>query len=49
MASSTWAEDEIGRKWDLCITDALFKLGKCHLIFILVITFSEGVKYISCC
>lgn len=25
---ATWAEDEIGRKWDRCFTDALFKFGK---------------------
>lgn len=24
---ATWAEDEIGRKWDRCFTDALFKFG----------------------
>ncbi|XP_076636242.1 MICOS complex subunit Mic10 [Colletes latitarsis] len=27
MAGATWAEDEIGRKWDRCFTDALFKFG----------------------
>ncbi|KAK0077682.1 hypothetical protein PV325_003586 [Microctonus aethiopoides] len=25
--AGTWAEDEIGRKWDRCFTDALIKLG----------------------
>ncbi|XP_076277301.1 MICOS complex subunit Mic10 [Lasioglossum baleicum] len=25
--TTTWTEDEIGRKWDRCFTDALFKLG----------------------
>ncbi|XP_071876723.1 MICOS complex subunit Mic10 [Bombus fervidus] len=24
---ATWAEDEIGRKWDRCFTDAIFKFG----------------------
>lgn len=31
--TTTWTEDEIGRKWDRCFTDALFKLGKCCLRF----------------
>ncbi|XP_046735907.1 MICOS complex subunit Mic10-like [Diprion similis] len=25
--AGTWAEDEIGRKWDRCFTDAVLKLG----------------------
>ncbi|KAK0175615.1 hypothetical protein PV327_009355 [Microctonus hyperodae] len=25
--AGTWAEDEIGRKWDRCFTDALIKLS----------------------
>ncbi|XP_011262741.1 MICOS complex subunit Mic10 [Camponotus floridanus] len=27
MAGAVWAEDEIGRKWDRCFTDAILKLG----------------------
>ncbi|XP_015429745.1 PREDICTED: MICOS complex subunit Mic10-like [Dufourea novaeangliae] len=27
MAGTTWTEDEIGRIWDRCLTDTLFKLG----------------------
>lgn len=26
--AGTLAEDEIGRKWDRCFTDAVIKLGK---------------------
>lgn len=26
--AGAWAEDEIGRKWDRCFTDAVLKLGK---------------------
>ena len=29
---ATWAEDEIGRKWDRCFTDAIFKFGNYYLI-----------------
>ncbi|XP_012269477.2 MICOS complex subunit Mic10-like [Athalia rosae] len=25
--AGAWAEDEIGRKWDRCFTDAVLKLG----------------------
>lgn len=31
MAGATWAEDEIGRKWDRCFTDAIIKLGNYFL------------------
>ncbi|XP_031828505.1 MICOS complex subunit Mic10 [Nomia melanderi] len=27
MAGTAWTEDEIGRKWDRCFTDAIFKFG----------------------
>ncbi|XP_012235027.1 MICOS complex subunit Mic10 [Linepithema humile] len=27
MAGTMWAEDEIGRKWDRCFTDAILKFG----------------------
>ncbi|XP_069683350.1 MICOS complex subunit MIC10-like [Periplaneta americana] len=26
-ASATFAEDELGRKWDKCLTDAVLKMG----------------------
>lgn len=29
-ASATFAEDELGRKWDKCLTDAVLKMGKFH-------------------
>lgn len=29
---ATWVEDEIGRKWDRCFTDAIFKFGNYHLV-----------------
>ncbi|XP_033219314.1 MICOS complex subunit Mic10-like [Belonocnema kinseyi] len=25
--ANTWSEDEIGKKWDRCFTDAVLKLG----------------------
>lgn len=31
---ATWVEDEIGRKWDRCFTDAIFKFGNYHLVII---------------
>ncbi|KAL7303131.1 MICOS complex subunit Mic10-like [Trichogramma pretiosum] len=27
MAGTTWTEEEVGRKWDRCFADAVFKLG----------------------
>ncbi|OXU30779.1 hypothetical protein TSAR_008773 [Trichomalopsis sarcophagae] len=27
MAGTVWTEEEIGRKWDRCFADAVFKLG----------------------
>ncbi|XP_058794727.1 MICOS complex subunit Mic10-like [Phymastichus coffea] len=27
MAGTAWTEEEIGRKWDRCFADAIFKLG----------------------
>lgn len=47
MAGTVWAEDEIGRKWDRCFTDALFKLGKYYLIRILVILLRINVKDVT--
>jgi hypothetical protein len=28
-ASGTFAEDELGRKWDRCLTDVVLKTGNC--------------------
>ncbi|KAF3421168.1 hypothetical protein E2986_13849 [Frieseomelitta varia] len=44
---ATWAEDEIGRKWDRCFTDAIFKFGRKWPI----ITgggFGLGMAYANC-
>ncbi|XP_014207582.1 MICOS complex subunit Mic10 [Copidosoma floridanum] len=27
MAPTAWTEEEVGRKWDRCFADAVFKLG----------------------
>ncbi|CAB0038200.1 unnamed protein product [Trichogramma brassicae] len=46
MAVTTWTEEEVGRKWDRCFADAVFKLGKWPVIT--GAGFGLGMAYSNC-
>ncbi|GLG99657.1 MICOS complex subunit MIC10 [Gryllus bimaculatus] len=44
---NTWSEEEMGKKWDRCLTDSVFKIGRGWPI-LLGAGFGLGVAYANC-